>query len=842
MENNNSIREFTCNDCQEVTKVDWSKVRPDLDDGTSNIGITFDDGKYIYVGECDNCGNLVEIEPPVPELKVTNVEVDREGMYIEVTDTVTNRSCWIEAWKDKSGDWEWDYNQYIFHLDDDNDVIAKMFQEDLGNYAEEVDYHVMSAINEHEDEYNKLQENKAPTMRDRLKEIKSGKTEAKMSENDSDPKFYEYVKSLLDAGAIDDPKYYESLSDEEKEDLIRNTWMKDADIIKDYKNSNLNESSSDAENKKFTDESISNLLQEIQNKVPDDIKYLSDYAYTYKGLFIEIRPDTIFVEEDANIVEMDFAIFRTEEDMNTDYETNIATDYYSMLSPVRYWEAVKLVCDKCLEKTESKEAKVDKDYIVNEIKSVIDGMTDIDITKVSNDMLDNIADIIIDDKVDVDSPEFDEKVVSNVRNMLDESKEAKIGTADQIIESKKVTESINTDVTYLVQQRSALDGKLWWVVVAHSNLTDKETVEGKFKNRKDAEEYKSKMERAYNDHKKTTEGVKTESKRKAINIEWDTDGEDVDLPTEIEIPDDIADEDIGDYITDETGFCHFGFDIAQDVKTESASADVIEYFGMQDNTDEEYKNNVAKEYKTLRAKYPDKEMILNGDFGTYLGTEKATPVEKGEYITVYNKVEEDVNIEISEDGKEVEITTDDHEEVEVKDETPDEDNEEKSEDEDTEEVEVPEEDIDELEENKEVKTEATDEKQYEVSLAVNGYYRQTVWAKDEKEAYVKVDNLCADADFGELEDIEWEKSRITTLDESKKVTESKTSDMDTVAIIMELEGGELTIEDADDWNKVKEVARNLQGSQGFYGRLLRSMLESEEEFGGVENLPYPITM
>ena len=84
-------------------------------------------------------------------------------------------------------------------------------------------------------------------------------------------------------------------------------------------------------------------------------------------------------------------------------------------------------------------------------------------------------------------------------------------------------------------------------------------------------------------------------------------------------------------------------DESKTMKTESASADVIEYFGMQDNTDEEYKNNVAKEYKTLRAKYPDKEMILNGDFGTYLGTEKATPVEKGKYITVYEskKVAED---------------------------------------------------------------------------------------------------------------------------------------------------------------------------------------------------------
>lgn len=57
---------------------------------------------------------------------------------------------------------------------------------------------------------------------------------------------------------------------------------------------------------------------------------------------------------------------------------------------------------------------------------------------------------------------------------------------------------------------------------------------------------------------------------KAVNIKWDTDGEIIELPKEIKIPDDILgeaeDEDIGediisDYITDVTGFCHFGFDI-----------------------------------------------------------------------------------------------------------------------------------------------------------------------------------------------------------------------------------------------------------------------------------------
>lgn len=52
------------------------------------------------------------------------------------------------------------------------------------------------------------------------------------------------------------------------------------------------------------------------------------------------------------------------------------------------------------------------------------------------------------------------------------------------------------------------------------------------------------------------------------NIEWDTDGEDVDLPEEIEItiPDDeclISPEEVLDFISDEitniTGFCHSGF-------------------------------------------------------------------------------------------------------------------------------------------------------------------------------------------------------------------------------------------------------------------------------------------
>ena len=57
---------------------------------------------------------------------------------------------------------------------------------------------------------------------------------------------------------------------------------------------------------------------------------------------------------------------------------------------------------------------------------------------------------------------------------------------------------------------------------------------------------------------------------KAINIHWDVDyEEDLDgLPTEIELPDGMDDEDeISDYISDVTGFCHKGFHLSTEVES-----------------------------------------------------------------------------------------------------------------------------------------------------------------------------------------------------------------------------------------------------------------------------------
>lgn len=53
---------------------------------------------------------------------------------------------------------------------------------------------------------------------------------------------------------------------------------------------------------------------------------------------------------------------------------------------------------------------------------------------------------------------------------------------------------------------------------------------------------------------------------KAVGIEWDfDDGDKTDLPTEIDIPEGMTDEDeISDYLSDVTGFCHKGFSLRRD--------------------------------------------------------------------------------------------------------------------------------------------------------------------------------------------------------------------------------------------------------------------------------------
>ena len=57
---------------------------------------------------------------------------------------------------------------------------------------------------------------------------------------------------------------------------------------------------------------------------------------------------------------------------------------------------------------------------------------------------------------------------------------------------------------------------------------------------------------------------------KAVNIKWVTDGSDIVLPSEMEIPEEFigengVDEDlVSDWISDETGWLHDGFEITEE--------------------------------------------------------------------------------------------------------------------------------------------------------------------------------------------------------------------------------------------------------------------------------------
>lgn len=63
---------------------------------------------------------------------------------------------------------------------------------------------------------------------------------------------------------------------------------------------------------------------------------------------------------------------------------------------------------------------------------------------------------------------------------------------------------------------------------------------------------------------------------KAYEIYWDTDGENIpELPDEVIIEEDINEEDIADYLSDNYGFCVFDFKVARCINLGTFEADVI---------------------------------------------------------------------------------------------------------------------------------------------------------------------------------------------------------------------------------------------------------------------------
>lgn len=72
----------------------------------------------------------------------------------------------------------------------------------------------------------------------------------------------------------------------------------------------------------------------------------------------------------------------------------------------------------------------------------------------------------------------------------------------------------------------------------------------------------------------------------ACNIKWETDGQGVDLPEEVELPDEIDVDAIGeveDYLSDEYGYLVKSFDIEYDEDCIPEYLDFIERFDLNEN-------------------------------------------------------------------------------------------------------------------------------------------------------------------------------------------------------------------------------------------------------------------
>lgn len=78
---------------------------------------------------------------------------------------------------------------------------------------------------------------------------------------------------------------------------------------------------------------------------------------------------------------------------------------------------------------------------------------------------------------------------------------------------------------------------------------------------------------------------------KAINIKWDIDGDKEvfnELPTEMIVPNELEEmykkdkefalEEISDWLSDETGFCHSGFEIENGITRQSVENELYDFF------------------------------------------------------------------------------------------------------------------------------------------------------------------------------------------------------------------------------------------------------------------------
>ena len=104
---------------------------------------------------------------------------------------------------------------------------------------------------------------------------------------------------------------------------------------------------------------------------------------------------------------------------------------------------------------------------------------------------------------------------------------------------------------------------------------------------------------------------------KAINIKWDTEGDKEvfnALPTEMIVPDELEEmykkdrefaiEEISDWLSDETGFCHAGFEVVNEITRQSVENELFDFFN------DKMKTGDAPEIKRV-GRYPEEYITID---------------------------------------------------------------------------------------------------------------------------------------------------------------------------------------------------------------------------------------
>lgn len=104
---------------------------------------------------------------------------------------------------------------------------------------------------------------------------------------------------------------------------------------------------------------------------------------------------------------------------------------------------------------------------------------------------------------------------------------------------------------------------------------------------------------------------------KAINIKWDTDGDEEvlnELPMEMIIPEGLEEmykkdkeyalEEISDWLSDETGFCHAGFEVVKEITRQSVENELFDFFN------DKMKTGDAPEIKRV-GRYPEEYITID---------------------------------------------------------------------------------------------------------------------------------------------------------------------------------------------------------------------------------------